>query len=44
MGLVNSLGHWCQHSKFSQAHNRNCGMVILRPEIVQITIGSAFWL
>ena len=44
VGLVNSLGHWYRHSRFRQAHNRNCGTVILRPEIVQLTISSAFWL
>ena len=41
MGLVSSLGHSCRHSRFRQAHMLNCGMIFLRPEIVQLMIGSA---
>src|SRR6185295_15051114 len=43
MGLVNSLGHWCRQFGFEQAHRRNSGTIILRPEIVQLSIGSAWW-
>jgi hypothetical protein len=39
-----SLGHVCRQVGFAQAHIRTCGIVILRPEIVQIMNGLAFWL
>jgi hypothetical protein len=39
-----SLGHLCKQFGFLQAHIRNCGTVILRPEIVQLMNGLAFWL
>ena len=39
-----SLGHLCRQVGFTQAHMRNCGMVILRPESVQVMKGLAFWL
>jgi len=39
-----SLGHLCRQVGLTQAHIRNCGMVIFRPEIVQLMNGSAFWL
>lgn len=39
-----SRAHLCRQIGFRQAHIFNCGKVILRPQIVQPTIGSAFWL
>lgn len=44
VGVLNSLGHWCRHSRFTQAHKCNSGRVSLRPEIVQLLIGSTLWL
>jgi len=33
----------CRQSGFTQAHRRKSGMVILRPTIVQLSNGSAWW-
>jgi hypothetical protein len=38
-----SLGHSCLQSWFTQAHRSTRGIVILRAEIVQLAVGSA-WL